>query len=38
MHMKSRRKNALAYIDGYDDPAIIAGQGTMGLEIVETSS
>src|SRR5205814_9221939 len=25
----------LAYVDGYDDPAIIAGQGTMGLEIVE---
>ena len=25
----------LAYIDGYDDPAIISGQGTMGLEIVE---
>jgi len=25
----------LAYIDGYDDPAIIAGQGTMGVEIVE---
>jgi threonine dehydratase len=25
----------LAYIDGYDDPAIIAGQGTMGFEIVE---
>ena len=24
-----------AYIDGYDDPAIIAGQGTMGIEIVE---
>ncbi len=24
----------LAYIDGYDDPAIIAGQGTAGLEIV----
>jgi len=23
----------LAYINGYDDPAIIAGQGTMGLEI-----
>ena len=23
------------YIHGYDDPAIIAGQGTMGLEIVE---
>ena len=28
-------EKALAYIDGYDDPAIIAGQGTMGLEIVE---
>ena len=25
----------LAYIDGYDHPAIIAGQGTMGLEILE---
>ncbi|MFN2542858.1 MAG: threonine ammonia-lyase [Chthoniobacterales bacterium] len=24
-----------AYIDGYDDPPIIAGQGTMGLEILE---
>ena len=23
-----------AYINGYDDPAIIAGQGTMGLEIM----
>ena len=23
----------LAYINGYDDPAIIAGQGTMGMEI-----
>jgi threonine dehydratase len=29
------KKKGLAYIDGYDDPAIIAGQGTMGLEIVE---
>jgi threonine dehydratase len=27
-------KEGLAYIDGYDDPAIIAGQGTTGLEIV----
>ena len=26
---------SLTYIHGYDDPAIIAGQGTMGLEIVE---
>src|SRR5438477_350358 len=25
----------LAYIDGYDDPAIIAGQGTMGIEIID---
>jgi threonine dehydratase len=29
------KKKGLAYIDGYDDPAIIAGQGTMGLEIAE---
>lgn len=29
------RDRGLAYIDGYDDPAIIAGQGTTGLEIVE---
>jgi threonine dehydratase len=28
-------ERGLAYIDGYDDLAIIAGQGTMGLEIVE---
>ena len=26
---------SLAYIDGYDDPAIIAGQGTVALEILE---
>jgi threonine dehydratase len=25
----------LTYINGYDDPAIIAGQGTLGLEIAE---
>lgn len=25
----------LTYINGYDDPAIIAGQGTIGLEILE---
>ena len=29
------KERGLAYIDGYDDPAIIAGQGTMALEIVE---
>jgi threonine dehydratase len=28
-------ERGLAYIDGYDDPAIIAGQGTMGVEIIE---
>lgn len=28
-------ERGLAYIHGYDDPAIIAGQGTMGLEILE---
>src|SRR3954470_11474742 len=25
------RERGYAYIDGYDDPAIIAGQGTMGI-------
>src|SRR3954463_12532116 len=29
------KEQGLAYIDGYDGPAIIAGQGTMGLEILE---
>ena len=29
------KENGFAYIDGYDDPAIIAGQGTMGIEIIE---
>ena len=29
------REKGLAYIDGYDDPAIIAGQGTMGLEMID---
>ena len=28
-------EKSLAYIDGYDDPAIIAGQGTLGLEILD---
>ena len=30
-------EKGLAYIDGYDDPAIIAGQGTIGLEIRRAS-
>lgn len=25
----------LTYVHGYDDPAVIAGQGTMGLELLE---
>jgi threonine dehydratase len=29
------KEKGLAYIDGYDDPAIIAGQGTAALEIIE---
>lgn len=29
------REEGLTYIHGYDDPAIIAGQGTMALEILE---
>ena len=29
------QERGLAYINGYDDPAIIAGQGTTGIEIVE---
>ncbi len=29
------KEKGLAYIDGYDDPAIIAGQGTAGIEIIE---
>ncbi len=28
-------ERGLAYVDGYDDPAIITGQGTLGLEIIE---
>lgn len=29
------RERGLEYIHGFDDPAIIAGQGTIGLEILE---
>src|SRR5438270_4843502 len=32
---KIAAEKGLAYIDGYDDPTIIAGQGTMGIEIVD---
>src|SRR6202521_3450272 len=33
--LRISEERGLAYIDGYDDPAIIAGQGTMGLEIIQ---
>lgn len=29
------RDENLTYIHGYDDPAVIAGQGTLGLEVLE---
>ncbi|MEC9372649.1 MAG: threonine ammonia-lyase [Planctomycetota bacterium] len=32
---KIAEERGLTYVHGYDDPAIIAGQGTMGLEILE---
>ena len=28
-------EKSLTYINGYDDPSIIAGQGTLGIEILE---
>jgi threonine dehydratase len=33
--MRFVREQGLTYINGFDDPAIIAGQGTLGLEILE---
>ncbi len=33
--MQFVRDEKLTYINGFDDPAIIAGQGTLGLEILE---
>jgi threonine dehydratase len=33
--MRLVHDNGLTYINGFDDPAIIAGQGTLGLEMVE---
>lgn len=33
--MKISREKRLAYINGYDHPHILAGQGTCGLEIAE---
>jgi threonine dehydratase len=33
--MQFVREQGLTYINGFDDPAIIAGQGTLGIEILE---
>ena len=33
--MELVQESSLTYVNGFDDPAIIAGQGTMGLEILE---
>lgn len=33
--MKMAKEKGLTYINGYDHPHIMAGQGTMGLEIVD---
>jgi len=35
MALEMARDQGLLYINGYDHPHILAGQGTMGLEIVE---
>lgn len=36
--LKMAKANGLAYINGYDHPHILSGQGTLGLEIVEEVS
>ncbi|XP_071840673.1 L-threonine ammonia-lyase-like isoform X2 [Apostichopus japonicus] len=33
--MKLAKEKHLLYVNGYDNPNIIAGQGTLGLEIIE---
>lgn len=33
--MKLAEEQGLAYVNGYDDPGVIAGAGTMGIEIAE---
>lgn len=33
--MEISRDQGMPYINGYDHPLIMAGQGTIGLEIVE---
>lgn len=36
--MRLAKEKDLTYINGYDNPNIISGQGTMGLEIIEQVS
>jgi threonine dehydratase len=36
--MEIARERGLKYINGFDHPDIIAGQGTIGLEILEQVS
>lgn len=36
--LKMSKEKGLLYINGYDHPNIIAGQGTIGLEILEQVS
>jgi threonine dehydratase len=33
--MEFVREHELTYINGFDDPSVIAGQGTLGLEIIQ---
>lgn len=35
MAMQLAEADGLAYVNGYDDPGVIAGAGTMGIEIAE---
>jgi threonine dehydratase len=35
--MKLRRRGGLAFVHPYDDPDVIAGQGTIGMEILRQS-
>lgn len=34
-HSRSKNKKGIKYINGYDDPEIVAGAGTIGIEVLE---
>ena len=34
-HLRTAEKNGLRYLPAYDDIDVVAGQGTVGLEIAE---